>query len=349
MAVLPMTTSDVAAFLGGRLIGRGDVVIRGMAKIEDAGPHDLSFVANAKYVRFLETTNAAAVLIAPGLGAAACPVIEVSDPYMSFVQMLDRFSPRVHFVEPGVHPTATVAADAVLGADVAIGAFSFIGPRATIGSGSVIYPHSVIGADVQIGEQCEIHSHVSLREGVRLGNRVIVQDGAVIGSDGFGFAPDKGGYRKIPQRGIVVIADDVEIGANTTIDRATIGETVVGRGTKLDNLIQVGHNAAIGANTVIAAQTGISGSSKIGERCRIGGQVGIVGHLQIGNDVMIGAQSGVSRNTAAGDVVSGSPARSHALWRRIEAALNRVPDLFRRVRRLESAVFGGQATEEETP
>ena len=172
-----------------------------------------------------------------------------------------------------------------------------------------------------------------------LGDRVVIQDGAVIGSDGFGFAPTAEGYRKIPQLGRVVIADNVEVGANTTIDRATLGETSIGRGTKLDNLIQVAHNVTIGSDTVIAALTGISGSAKIGDRCRIGGQVGIVGHLRVGDEVSIGAQSGVAGDVENSTIVSGSPARPHSLWKRIEAALTRLPDLLRRVRRLENAVF----------
>jgi UDP-3-O-[3-hydroxymyristoyl] glucosamine N-acyltransferase len=334
-----MTTAEIAHFLGGKLVGNGDVVIRGLAKIESAGPNDLSFVANVKYVSFLESTKAGAVLIAPGSRTAACTTIEVSDPYFAFLRLLERFNPRLPWLEKGVHPAAFVAPDAQLGPDVSIGAFSYIGPRCIIGAGSQIFPHAVIAADVVLGERCEIHSHVSLREGIKLGDRVVIQDGAVVGSDGFGFAPTDSGYRKVPQLGIVEIGSDVEIGANTTIDRATLGETAIGRGTKLDNLIQVAHNVTIGTDTVIAAQTGISGSAKIGNQCQIGGQAGIVGHVTIGNRVGIAAKAGIPGDIQDGEIYSGTPARPHALWKRIEASLTRLPDLFKRVRELEMAMM----------
>ena len=334
-----MTASEIARDLDGTLRGAGDTVIRGVAKIEEAGPDDLSFIANAKYVRYLDETRAGALLVAPGMKAEGRTLIEVSDPYLGFMRMLERFHPQSLWLHPGVHPAAVIEPDATVAPDVSVGAFCYVGPRAVIGARSLLYPHVVVCADVVVGEDCEIHSRVTLREGVRLGNRVIVQDGAVIGSDGFGFAPCKDGYVKIPQRGTVVIADDVEIGANTTVDRATLGETSIGPGTKLDNLIQVAHNVTIGSHTVIAAQTGISGSARVGDRCRIGGQVGIVGHLTVGEGVMIGAQAGVGGDVEPGETVSGSPSRPHALWKRIEAALTRLPELFRRVRALEAAVF----------
>jgi UDP-3-O-[3-hydroxymyristoyl] glucosamine N-acyltransferase len=337
-----MTTAEVARFLNGRLIGRDDTVISGLAKIEEAGPHDLSFVANVKYVRYLETTQAGAVLVAPGARETSRTLIEVADPYVDFLRLLELFNPRKPWLEVGVHPTAVVAPDAMIGAGVTVGAFSYIGARSRIGAGSVVYPNTVIAADVTVGEQCEIHSRVSVREGVRLGNRVVLQDGAVIGSDGFGFAPSGEGYRKVPQLGTVVIEDDVEIGANTTIDRATLGETVIGSGTKLDNQIQVAHNVTIGSHTVIAAQTGVSGSTKIGSYCRFGGQIGVVGHIEIGDHVQVAARAGVGHDVLAGEVVAGSPSRPHSLWRRIEASLTRLPELFKRVRALEASVYGDQ-------
>jgi UDP-3-O-[3-hydroxymyristoyl] glucosamine N-acyltransferase len=336
-----MTAGEIARFLGGRLIGDGDVVIRGLAKIEEAGPGDLSFVANVKYVRFLGTTRASAVLVGPGAREAATTLIEVADPYADFLRLLEKFHAQRAWLSAGIHASAVVAPDSRLGAGVTVGALSFIGPRCVIGEGTVIFPHVVIAADVVIGSNCQIHSQVSLREEVRLGDRVIIHDGAVIGSDGFGFALEGGAYHKIPQLGRVVIGDDVEIGANTTIDRATLGETVIARGTKLDNLIQVAHNVVIGADTVIAAQTGISGSARIGDRCRIGGQVGFAGHQRLGDDVQVGAQAGVAGDVPSGEIISGSPGRPHALWKRIEASLTRLPDLFRRVRALEARIPGG--------
>ena len=334
-----MTTAEIAKLLQGRLAGSGDIVIHGVAKIEEAGPRELTFVANPRYAKYLETTGAGAVLVGKGMSSDRMAVIEVDDPYTCFLLLLERFNPVISWLAPGIHPTAVIEPTVTLAEDVAIGAYCYVGPRATIGRGSRIFPQSVIGADVSMGAECEIHSHVSIREGVILGDRVVIQDGAVIGSDGFGFAPTAEGYRKIPQLGRVVIAHDVEVGANTTIDRATLGETTIGKGTKLDNLIQVAHNVSIGSDTVIAAHTGISGSARIGDRCRIGGQVGIVGHLRIGDDVQIGAQSGVAGDVDDKTIVSGSPARSHALWKRIEAALTRLPELLRRVRKLETTVF----------
>jgi UDP-3-O-[3-hydroxymyristoyl] glucosamine N-acyltransferase len=334
-----MTVSAIARYLGGTLRGNGEAVIRDVAKIEEAGPDDLSFIANVKYVRYLEETRAGALLVTPGAKSEGRTVIELTDPYVGFMRMLEWFHPRSLWLGRGVHPSAVIEPDAVVRADVSIGAFCYVGPRSVIGARTLLYPHVVVGADVVVGEDCEIHSGVTLREGVRLGNRVVVQDGAVIGSDGFGFVPCPDGYVKIPQRGTVVIGDDVEIGANTAVDRATLGETTIGAGTKLDNLIQVAHNVSVGSHTVIAAQSGISGSARVGDRCRIGGQVGIVGHLSVGNEVRIGAQAGVTGDIEAGETVSGSPARQHGLWKRIEAALTRLPDLFRRVRALEAAVF----------
>ncbi|MBU0507266.1 UDP-3-O-(3-hydroxymyristoyl)glucosamine N-acyltransferase [bacterium] len=338
-----MTAADAAAFLGGTLVGDGSIVLRGVAKIEEAGPADLSFIANVKYTKYLHTTTAGAVLIAPGAyDRARCTrtLIEVPDPYFAFLKMLERFHPRQTWLHPGIDPSAVISPEAVLAEGVTIGAFVFVGPCTRIGRGTVLHPHVVVAANVVIGENCEIHSHVSLREGVRLGNRVIIQNGAVIGGDGFGFAPCGEGYQKIPQMGTVVIQDDVEIGANTTLDRATLGETVIGKGTKLDNLIQIGHNVTIGSHTVIAAQTGVSGSVRIGDRCRIGGQVGLVGHLNIGDEVMIAAQSGIAHDVATGEAFAGSPARPLNLWKRVEASLSRLPELLRRVRDIETAVFG---------
>ncbi|MBI5059080.1 UDP-3-O-(3-hydroxymyristoyl)glucosamine N-acyltransferase [candidate division KSB1 bacterium] len=339
------TTAQIAALVGGTVRGSEATVISGLAKIEDAGPHDLTFLNNTKYLRYLEATEAGAVLIAPGMADCACTRIEVADPYHAFQRLLELFYPQRQWVAAGVHPSAVIDPTARLEADVRVGALCYVGPGTVVGRGTVLYPHVVIAADVNLGVDCRIHSRVTIREGVQLGDRVVVQDGAVIGSDGFGFAPGDSGYQKIPQLGRVVIGDDVEIGANTTIDRATLGETTIGSGTKLDNLIQVAHNVRIGSHTVIAAQTGVSGSTRIGDNCRIGGQVGLVGHLRIGDGVGIAAQSGVASDVADGEIVAGSPSRPHALWKRIEAAVTRMPELIRRVRRLESTLTDEQTND----
>lgn len=342
-----MTVAEIAARIGGTVHGNGDLLICGLAKIEEAGKNELTFFANARYARFLEVTGAGAILVPQNdFPALSRTLIAVGDPYLAFQELLPVFYPQTPWLEKGIHATAVVHPSAELEADVAVGAFCHIGPNCKIGRGTQLFPHVILAADVEIGAACVVHSRVTLREGVVLGNRVVIQDGAVIGSDGFGFAAHADGYAKVPQLGRVVIEDDVEVGANTTIDRATLGETVIGAGTKLDNLIQVAHNVTIGSHTVIAAQTGISGSSKIGANVRIGGQVGIVGHIEIGDRVGIGAQAGIANSIPAGELVSGSPARSHSLWKRIEAALTRLPELTRRVRKLEQKL--GLTAKDET-
>jgi len=333
-----MTTKEIADLLAGTLSGDPDLVIRGLAGIEHAGPEDLTFVANPKYAKHLQNCRAGAVLVGPGIRRDGGTQIEVENPYLGFVRLLETFYPDEREVRCGIHPTASVSPGAELADDVAVGAMCTIDDGARIGAGTTICPHVHVSRDVRVGAGCLIHSNVSLRRGVRLGDRVVIQNGAVIGSDGFGFAEEEKGFRKIPQVGIVILEDDVEIGANTTIDRATMGVTLIKRGTKIDNLCQIAHNVVIGENCVIAAQTGIAGSTTIGDGCRCGGQVGIVGHLKIGDGAMFGAQSGVSNDVAAGTIVSGSPARPIGKWRRIEAALSRLPELVRRVRHLERRI-----------
>jgi UDP-3-O-[3-hydroxymyristoyl] glucosamine N-acyltransferase len=344
---ITLTAGDIAERVGGKLVGDSAALISGVAKIEEAGSGDLTFVANPRYARYLAQTKAGAILVKPGHGGEHGTLIEVADPYAQFLRMLEVFHPRDVWIEAGVHPTAVIHPTASVAENVTVGAFGYVGARSRIGAGSVLYPHVTIAADVVVGEQCEVHSFVSIRERVKVGNRVIVQDGAIIGTDGFGFVPDAGAYRKIPHMGTVTIGDDVEIGANTTIDRATLGETVIGAGTKLDNLIQIAHNVAVGKHTVIAAQTGVSGSSRIGDHCQIGGQVGIIGHLRLGDRVQIGAQSGVAGDVADGDIVSGSPARPHSLWKRIEVLVTRLPELVRRIRVLEAEVLGKKTNEKD--
>ncbi|MEK9137762.1 MAG: UDP-3-O-(3-hydroxymyristoyl)glucosamine N-acyltransferase, partial [Bacteroidota bacterium] len=295
-----MKLRDIAALLNAELVGNDAVEIRRVAKIEEAVEGDISFIANPKYTRFLSTTRASAVLIGKKFDAAEggtlpLPVLlRVDDPYASFLKVLVTFHPPKDPFTPGIHPTAVIASSAKLGTDVRIGAFAVIGESCSIGEKAMIGHGTVLGDDVTIGAQSLLYSNVTVREGCVIGSRVILHSGVVVGSDGFGFAPQPDGtYEKIPQLGIVVIEDDVEIGANTTIDRATMGETRIKKGVKLDNLIQVAHNVVIGENTVSAAQAGISGSTKIGKNVMIGGQVGLTGHLEIADNTKIGAQSGV--------------------------------------------------------
>jgi len=341
-----VTLRDIAALINARIdadVSDGGLEIRRVAKIEEAGEGDITFLANPKYIRFLATTNASAVIVGNALKdipprEGRGPVfLRVQDPYLSFVRVLAAFHPPPDPVAPGIHPTAVVAPSARMGLDVRVGAYAVIGERTVVGDGAMIGAHVAVGDDVTIGTGSLLYPNVTVREGCRIGARVTVQPGAVIGSDGFGFAPrNDGSYDKIPQMGIVVIEDDVEIGANTTIDRATMGETRIGRGTKLDNLIQIAHNVTIGPHTVIAAQTGVSGSTRVGAHCLIGGQAGFAGHIEIADRTMIGAQSGLHRSiTTPGESWFGSPVLPARLAMRAIGAFGQLPDLLADVRALK--------------
>lgn len=333
--------SDLAARIGARVLGDGDAVVSGVAPIEEAGPGQVTFLANPRYARHAQNTRAAAVIAREPVEGAKAAFLLSENPYHAFACAVEVFHPPVR-PAPGISERAFVHPLARLGKDVAIAPFAVVEEEATIGDRTVIGAGVFVGRGAAVGEDCLFYPHVTLYPGVRVGARVILHAGCVIGSDGFGFAPGRGGYKKIPQVGTVEIADDVEIGANTTVDRAALGVTRIGPGTKLDNLIQVGHNVVIGRDTVIAAQTGISGSCRIGDRVMMGGQVGIAGHIEVGDGVMLGAQTGVAGSVSADEspAWSGTPAIPHAVWLRVSALLPKLPDLFRRVRRLEEANKG---------
>lgn len=326
--------AQLATLVGGTLIGDATREICAVATLESATPDCVSFLANAKYVTLLDETQAGIVLVAPGVRRQQGDVIEAVDPYAAFVTALEHFYPEERPV-PGIHPSAVIAADAKIGKNVTIGACCVIEHGAEIGDESILAAQVFVGSNATIGSSCFFHPQTTIRHNVQIGDRVILHSGTVIGSDGFGFAFDQGKYRKIPQTGIVVIESDVEVGANTTIDRATLGETRIGEGTKIDNLVQIAHNVRIGKHCVIVAQAGISGSTVFGDYCRVGGQAAFVGHIKIGDGASFGARSGVSQDVKAGAVLSGSPARSHSAWKRIEASLTRLPELLRRVKRIE--------------
>jgi UDP-3-O-[3-hydroxymyristoyl] glucosamine N-acyltransferase len=338
-----MKLRDVAEMLNAEIEGNADVDIRRVAKIEEAGDGDISFVANPKYQKYVETTRASAVIVARDfhIGVSrTLTLLRVNDPYVSFLKVLQHFNPPADPLPPGLHPTAVIAKSATLGANVRIGAHVVVGERATIGEGTMIAHNVVLGDDVKIGEQTLLYPNITVYQGCRIGARVIVHSGTVIGSDGFGFAPKPDGtYEKIPQLGIVVIEDDVEIGSNCSVDRATLGETRIKKGVKLDNLIQVAHNVVIGENTVSAAQAGISGSTKLGNNCMIGGQVGLTGHLDIAEGTKIGAQSGVHRSIEKPNTtIFGSPALPQREAFRIAGAMTHVPDALNTMRELQKRV-----------
>jgi len=325
---------DLADRLGCALRGDGGVDVTRVAPIENAGPGSLTFVANAKWAAKLKATRAAAVIVVPSL-ETPLPSILSDNPYLTFARAVSVLHPPPP-TPAGVHPSAQVHPTAVLAEGAHVGPLAVIGARVRIGARSVVHPHVVLYEDAQVGEDCVLHSGVQVREGCRLGNRVIVQNGAVIGGDGFGFARDpEGRYHKILQVGIVVIEDDVEIGALSAIDRAALGETRIRHGAKLDNLVQIGHSVTIGRDTAVAAQVGVAGSATIGDRVILAGQVGVVGHLKIGDDVTVTAQSGVPGDVEPGAVISGFPAIPNREWLRSIAVFPRLPELLRRLRALE--------------
>jgi UDP-3-O-[3-hydroxymyristoyl] glucosamine N-acyltransferase len=328
---------ELAARLGCELRGDGEGEIGGVAPIEQAGPGDVTFLANPRYASHLATTGAGAVIVAPGQETSR-PCLVCENPYLAFTRAVALLRPPVR-PACGVHPSAQVDASATLGEGVHVGACAVVGAGVRVGARTALHPHVVLYDGVVVGEDCVIHSGVQVRERCRLGSRVVVQNGAVIGADGFGFARDgEGRYHKFPQVGIVVVEDDVEIGALTAVDRAALGETRVGRGTKLDNLVQVGHSVTIGEDTVIAGQTGIAGSTHIGNRVTLAGQVGVAGHLTIGDGVIATAQTGIPGSVAKGSILSGSPSIENRAWLKSTAVFGRLPELQKRLRELERKV-----------
>jgi UDP-3-O-[3-hydroxymyristoyl] glucosamine N-acyltransferase len=324
---------ELAHRLGCTVRGDGEVEVHRVAGIEESVPGDLTFVANPRYTSHLALTKASAVIVSPDL-PAPLPSVLSNNPYLTYARAVSLLHADAG-PPPGIHPAAVVDPTAVLGPDVHVGALAVIGPRVRVGARSVIHPHVVLSADVEIGEDCRLHSGVQVRERCRLGHRVVLQNGVVIGGDGFGFAKDENGrYEKIPQIGRVVVEDDVEIGALTAVDRAALGETRIGRGTKIDNLVQIGHSVLIGHDTVIAGQVGIAGSTRIGNNVTLAGQVGVVGHLTIGDGVVVTAQSGIPGSLEPGTIVSGSPAFENRAWLKAVAVFQKLPDLAKRIREL---------------
>ncbi|MGE3512525.1 MAG: UDP-3-O-(3-hydroxymyristoyl)glucosamine N-acyltransferase [Vicinamibacterales bacterium] len=332
-----MRLGDIAQRLDGRLEGDPDIDIVRVAGIEQAQPGDLTFVANSKYLGHVETTRASAVIVGAHVAvpSGTRAILRCENPYLAFAQAVGLF---VHNAPPalGVDRLASVADDVTLGADVSVGPFVTIGAGASVGARTVVYPNVVIGPGAHIGNDCVIHSQVSVRERVVLGDRVVVQDGAVIGADGFGFVTlaDRT-HVKIPQHGDVFVEEDVEIGANTTIDRPAVGETRIKRGTKLDNLVQIAHGVTVGQRVRFAAQVGIAGSTVVEDDVVLAGQVGVAGHLRIGAGAIASAQTGIPNDVEAGQFVSGYPAIANREWLKSSAVYRKLPALKRRVAELE--------------
>jgi UDP-3-O-[3-hydroxymyristoyl] glucosamine N-acyltransferase len=330
-----MKLKELAQRLKLQLRGDGEVEISGPAPIDVAGPGNVTFVGHPRYVAWLERSSASCVITTPDLAdKVKGSVILSANPHLDFARTLEIFFPPYR-PSAGIARNADIAADATLGEGCSVGAFAVIQAGVTIGKRAVLHPHVTIYPGARIGDDFVCHSHVSIRENVIIGNRVTIHNGAVIGSDGFGFVPNDGALAKTPQVGTVIVEDDVEIGANATIDRATIGATLIHRAVKLDNLVQIGHNCEIGSYSRFAAQVGIAGSVKVGEWCEFGGQTGCADNIRIGDRVRAAGKSGIPGNVESGTTVSGSPALEIGKWRRASVIAARLPEMSRRLRALE--------------
>lgn len=345
----PLTAEEIAAIVEGELHGRGDAEVDGVAALDRAGPRDLSFLAARQYLPLFSATRAGVVLVAPSLldspasgdggegeGEGPSARIVVKDPHAALLRLLPRFfreAPR----PVGIHPTALVGSNVRLGADVAIGAYAVVGDGASIGDRAWIGEHAVVGADVVLGDDVRLHPAATVYPRAVIGNRVILHSGTRIGCDGFGYAFEQGQHQKVPHVGRCILHDDVEVGANSTIDRGSVDDTVIGAGTKIDNLVHVGHNVRIGRLCMLVAQVGVAGSVRVGDGVLLGGQAGIAGHLTIGDRARVAAQAGVVGDVPAGETWSGYPARPHREALRASAAMFKLPDI---IRKLEKLVAG---------
>lgn len=346
-AMAEVSLGEIVDFTGGAFDGDRGTMIRGVRPLADAGPSDLTFLANPKYAPLLASSEAAAILVPQRQEGASERWIRVDDPYFQLARLLLRWFSTIPAPE-GISAEASISASAAIGAGARIAPGVAVGEGSVIGERVTIFAGASIGAGVTIGDETIIYGNVTIYHGSRIGRRCIIHGGVVIGSDGYGFATREGRHHKIPQIGIVRIDDDVEIGANTTIDRAALGETVIGEGTKIDNLVQIGHNVTIGRHCLIVSQVGIAGSTEIGDYCVFGGQAGASGHLKIGARVQVAAQSAVMKDWAGPATIGGSPARPLREHLRQEALTGRLPQLVERVRALEERLAALEGKEKES-
>lgn len=341
---MQFSATQIALMIGGKVEGNADAAAGSFGKIEEAHAGQLAFLANPKYEEYLYTTGASIVIVNDALELkqeVATTLIRVKDAYSAFADLLDKYQQIKTQQLSGIQQPVYIDPTAKTGDNVFIGAFAYLGEKVVVGNGTKIFPNAFLGNNVVVGKNCIIHPGVKIYHDCVIGNNVVIHAGTIIGGDGFGFAPlADGTFKKIPQIGNVIIEDNVEIGSNTTIDRATMGSTLIKAGAKLDNLLQIGHNAEVGNNTIIAAQSGISGSTKVGNNVMIGGQVGIVGHITIGDGARVNAQSGVSKSLEAGKTVTGSPAYEFTAALRSQAASRKLPDLEKRIYELEKIIAG---------
>jgi UDP-3-O-[3-hydroxymyristoyl] glucosamine N-acyltransferase len=331
-----MKLGELASRLGAELRGDADLEITGVKGIEEAGPSEITFVANPRYAGLARTTRAAAVLVEPEFQEINTATLRIENPYHAFSRALALFYQPPAY-PAGIHPTAVIDPTAVIGDGAHIGAYAVVGPGVRLGRHATLLPHVVLYPGVRTGSHFFAHAHAVVREHCVLGDHVTLENGAIVGADGFGFSKnDSGHWEKIPQSGPVRIGDRVDVQANACIDRATVGTTEIGNGTKVDNLVQVGHGSRVGENTLLCAQTGLAGSSVVGSNAILAGQVGVAGHCTIGDGVILTAQSGVSHDIPAGQMISGSPAFDNRVWLRAVAIFQRLPELVKRVSRLEA-------------
>lgn len=332
------TLKEIARLIGGEVVGDESIVITGVAGIKEAREGDITFLANPKYSPLLDKTRASAVVTSPEVEKTTRPIIRTENPSLAFTKIISSFAPCEVNHPKGIHPTAIMGKDVSLGEGVAIGPYAVIEDNVSIGDKAIIYAGCFIGHHAKIGSNTLIYPNVSIRERVTIGSRVIIHSGTVVGSDGFGFVSIKGKHHKIPQVGTVEIGDDVEIGANVTIDRARFDKTVIGRGTKIDNLVQIAHNVVIGEDSIIVAQAGISGSTTIGKGVTLAGQAGLVGHITIGDGAIVAAQAGVTKSVPADTTVSGYPAKEHETAKRINACIQNLPRLYKEITGLKKKI-----------
>jgi UDP-3-O-[3-hydroxymyristoyl] glucosamine N-acyltransferase len=336
-----MKLAELAERLGADLHGDGGIEVTGVRGLEEAGPADVTFVANPKYTALARTTQAAAVLVTPDFPEISAATLRLANPYFAFSRALGVFYQPPHYA-PGIHSTAVIDPTAVLGADAHVGAYAVIGSQVRVGDHATILPHVVLYPNVQVGDYFFAHAHSVVREGCILGDHVTLENGVIIGADGFGFAKDnQGNWQKIPQSGPVRIGNHVDVQANACIDRATVGATEIADGAKIDNLVQIGHGSKVGKNTLVCAQAGLAGSSVVGDNAILAGQTGVAGHCTLGDGVILTAQSGVSHDVAAGKMLSGSPAFENRNWLRAVTIFQRLPEMLRRLNQLEKSLANG--------